>query len=196
MREGLSLIIDAQPDMRMIASAATGEEGVDLFCRCRPDIVLMDLQLPSMTGLQAMHRIRLEDPVARIIVLTMYQGDEDIHRALQAGAITYVLKDALTQDLIRIVREVHAGEHPILPDIDHRLADRLSRSALTTREVEILKLLATGMRNKEIASVMGISEETLKVHNKHIYAKLRVNDRTAAVTTGLQHGIIHLPTSR
>ena len=192
VREGISLIIDRQPDMEVVGSAASGEESVELFQRCHPDVTLMDLQLRSMSGVEAIRAIRRQDEDARIVVLTMYSGDEDIHRALEAGATTYLLKDTLSDDLIRVVREVHEGKQPIGADVEARLAERAGRPRLTSREVQVLELIAQGMRNKEIAAALGISEETAQVHVKNILAKLKVKDRTAAVNVALRRGIIHL----
>jgi DNA-binding NarL/FixJ family response regulator len=192
VREGISLIIDRQPDMEVVGSAASGEESVELFQQCRPDVTLMDLQLRSMSGVEAIRAIRRQDEAARIVVLTMYSGDEDIHRALEAGAATYLLKDTLSDDLIRVVREVHEGKQPIGADVEARLAERAGRPRLTSREVQVLELIAQGMRNKEIAAALGISEETAQVHVKNILAKLKVKDRTAAVNVALRRGIIHL----
>jgi two-component system NarL family response regulator len=185
-------MVGRQPDMEVVAAAATGEESVELFRRFRPDVTLMDLQLPTMSGLDAIHAIRREDPNARIIVLTVFQGDEDIYRALKAGAATYLLKDAL-DDLARMVREVHAGGRPLPPNIQALLDARSAHPELTAREIEVLRLVVTGMRNREIAVQLGISEETAKVHIKNILAKLNVNDRTAAVAEAVRRGIIHLP---
>ena len=192
VREGIALIINRQPDMEVVGSAADGEEAVAQFKRHRPDVTLMDLQLPAMSGLDAIKAIREDDPDARIIVLTMYQGDEDIHRALSAGATTYLLKDTLSDDLIRFVREVHAGRRPIRPDVKARLDERASQPTLTPREVQVMELVSLGKRNKEIAAVLGISEETVQVHLKNIFAKLKVNERTAAVNVALRRGIVHI----
>ncbi len=193
VREGIALIIGRQSDMEVVGLAATGEEAVTLFARCRPDVTLMDLQLGATSGVDAIRAIRRTDPAARIVVLTMYQGDEDIYRALEAGAVTYVLKDTLSDDLVRVVREVHAGNQPLSsPDVEARLAERAARPPLTPREVQVIELIARGLRNKEIAASLGISEETAQVHVKHILAKLNVQDRTAAVTVALRRGIIHL----
>jgi DNA-binding NarL/FixJ family response regulator len=152
----------------------------------------MDLQLPIMGGLEAISAIRTEDPVARIIVLTMHQGDEDIHRALDAGAATYLLKDAIVDDLPRLVREVYAGGRPIPPDVAAILASRAAYATLSPREIEVLELIADGYRNKEIAAELRISNETVKVHVKSILTKLTVSDRTAAVTVAVRRGIIHV----
>jgi DNA-binding NarL/FixJ family response regulator len=192
VREGIALIIDREPDMKVVASASTGEEAVVLFRRERPDVTLMDLQLPMMSGLEAIQAIRREDPNARIIVLTMYQGDEDIHRSLAAGAATYLLKDTLSDDLIRFVREVHAGRRPIRPDVKARLEERAAHPTLTPRETQVMALVAEGRRNKEIAAQLGISEETVQVHLKNIFAKLKVGERTAAVNVALRRGIVHI----
>jgi two-component system NarL family response regulator len=152
----------------------------------------MDLQLPTMSGLDAIRSIRREDAEARIIVLTMYQGDEDIHRALSAGATTYLLKDTLSDDLIRFVREVHAGRSPIRADVKARLDERAGQPTLTPREVQVMELVYEGRRNKEIATLLGISEETVQVHLKNIFAKLKVGERTAAVNVALRRGIVHI----
>ena len=192
VREGVALIIDREPDMQVVGSAATGEEAVALFKRERPDVTLMDLQLPTMTGLEAIQAIRREDSDARIIVLTMYQGDEDIHRSLAAGAATYLLKDTLSDDLIRFVREVNAGRRPIRPEVKARLDERATQPTLTPREIQVMELVKDGKRNKEIASLLGISEETVQVHLKNIFAKLKVSERTAAVNVALRRGIVHI----
>jgi len=193
VREGIIAMIGGLPDIEVVGVASTGEEGVELFRKYRPDVTLMDLQLPKMSGLEAITAIRRQDPSAKVIVLTVYQGDEDIYRALQAGASTYLLKDALTDDLIRMIREVETGGRSIPPNVQALLAVRTAHPALTPREVEILQLVSNGLRNKEIAASLGISEETAKVHVKNILTKLGVNDRTAAITVGLTRGIIHLP---
>ncbi len=192
VREGIGLIIARQPDMEVVGSAATGEEAVALFKRERPDVTLMDLQLATMSGLEAIQAIRREDADARIIVLTMYQGDEDIHRALTAGATTYLLKDTLSDDLIRFVREVHAGRRPIRADVKARLDERATQPTLTPREVQVMELVSEGRRNKEIAVLLGISEETVQVHLKNIFAKLKVGERTAAVNVAIRRGIVHI----
>ena len=188
---GIELMIGRQPDMTVVGSASTGEEAVSLFRQHKPDITLMDLQLPVMTGLEAIRAIRHLSPEARIIVLTMYHGDEDIHRALAAGAWTYLLKDMLSDDLMRVIREVHAGQR-LLPDVQVRLDERATRPSLTPREVQVTELIGRGLRNKEIASELHISEETVQVHVKSILTKLSVNDRTAAVNVAMRRGIIHL----
>jgi DNA-binding NarL/FixJ family response regulator len=192
VREGIELIIARQPDMQVVASAAGGDESVELFRRHHPDVTLMDLQLGGMSGVEAIRVIRREHPEARIVVLTMYQGDEDIFRALQAGATTYLLKDMLSDDLIRVIREVHAGMHPVRADVEAALAGRAAGPTLTPREVQVVGLIAEGMRNKEIAAALGISDETVQVHVKSIFWKLKVNDRSAAMNVALRRGIVHL----
>ena len=152
----------------------------------------MDLQLGSLSGVDAIRAIRRVDPKARVVVLTMYHGHEDIFRALEAGAVTYLLKDTLSDDLIRVIREVHAGQQPMGPEVEERLAERAAAPHLTPREVQVVELIFQGMRNKEIAASLGISEETAHVHTKNVLAKLRVKDRTAAVNVALRSGIIHL----
>lgn len=192
VREGIALIISRQQDMEVVGSAATGEEAVRLFARHQPDVTLMDLQLGTMSGLEAIQTIRREHPAARIVVLTMYQGHEDIHRALSAGAATYLLKDTLSDDLIRVVREVHAGGRPIGADVKARLDERAAQPTLTPREVQVMELVSQGRRNKEIAGLLGISEQTVHVHLKNIFAKFNVNERTAAVNIALRRGIVHI----
>jgi two-component system NarL family response regulator len=193
VREGLTSLICRQPDMTVVASAATGEEAVRVFRQHHPDITIMDLQLPGMSGLEAIRAIRAEDPAARVVVLTMYHGDEDIFRALEAGAVTYLLKDTVMEDLVRIVRAVHAGERPLPPNVERLLAERAGRTKLTPRELEIVQLMAEGMRNRDIADELQISPQTLKVHMKNILEKLQVGDRTAVVSVALKRGIVHLP---
>lgn len=190
--EGIESTIAREADMEIAASAATGEQAVELFRRHRPDVTLMDLQLPRMSGLEAIRAIRSECPDALILVLTMYQGDEDIYQALRAGAATYLLKDTLSDELVHMIRKVHAGERALPLKVASVLASRDEHPILTPREAEVIKLIAKGLRNKEIAYVLGISEQTAKVHVKSILAKFGVTDRTAAVNIALQRGIIHM----
>jgi DNA-binding NarL/FixJ family response regulator len=192
VREGVALKLALEPDISVVATAATGEDAVALFAHHRPDVTLMDLQLPMMSGLDAIHAIRRIDPKARIVVLTMYEGDEDIHRALKAGAATYLLKGTLSDDLLRIVRDVHAGAAPLPPEIASRLAGRSARSALSPREIEVVTLMARGLHNKEIASALRVSVETVRLHAKNVFAKLKAPGRTGAVIAALRRGIIHL----
>ena len=192
VREGLTRRIALERDMTVIAAPSTGEEALKLFEVHRPDVTLMDLNLPGMSGVETIAALRRSDPQARIIVLTMYDGDEDIFRALQAGAVTYLLKDTLSDDLIRVVREVDSGKRPLRPDVEARLAERAAQPTLTPREIGVMELLTQGMRNKEIAAALGISEGTVQVHVKSIYQKLNVSDRTAAVNVAVRRGIVHL----
>ena len=192
VREGIALILAREPDIEVVASAANADEAVAEFKRHQPDVTLMDLRLGERNGIDAIKEIRRDYPDARIVVLTMYQGDEDIHRALSAGAATYLLKDSLSDDLIRVVREVHAGGHPIGPDVRARLDHRAAHPTLTPREIQVLQLVSQGKRNKEIAAILGLSDDTVPVHVKNIFAKLRVNERTAAVNVALRRGIIHI----
>jgi len=192
VREGLRMIIDSEPDMTVIDSAADGREAVARYRQHTPDITLMDLQLPEMGGVEAIRAIRHLDGHARIIVLTMYKGDEDIHRAMDAGARTYLLKDTLADDLPRIVREVHAGRRMLSPDVLARLEERAASPTLTPREIEVMRLVASGRRDKEIAVALSISSQTARVHMKNIFAKLGVSDRTEAMSVAIRRGIIHI----
>ena len=192
VRDGLRMIINGEPDMTVIDAAATGGEAVARYRQHAPDITLMDLQLPDMSGVDAIRAIRHHDGDARIIVLTMYKGDEDIHRAIDAGASTYLLKDTLADDLPGIVRDVHAGRQTLPPDVRAKLEERAALPTLTTREVEVMKLLAAGRRDKEIAIALAISSQTVRVHVKNIYAKLGVGDRTEAMNVAIRRGIIHI----
>jgi DNA-binding NarL/FixJ family response regulator len=192
VREGLSMIINGEPDMTVVDAAATGGEAIARYRQHAPNITLMDLQLPDMGGVDAIRAIRELDQDARIIVLTMYKGDEDIHRALGAGASTYLLKDAIADDLPRIVRDVHAGLRRLPLDVQARLEEREAQPALTSREVEVMKLVAAGRRDKEIAIALSISNLTVRVHVKNIFAKLGVGDRTEAMSVAIRRGIIHI----
>ena len=192
VREGIALIIDHEDDMEVVGSASNGDEAVSVYKDCRPDVVLMDLRLGKTSGVDAIKAIRQDNPQARIVVLTMYEGDEDIFRAHQAGATTYLLKDTLSSDLVRVVREVNAGGRPVLPEVQARLAERASMPTLTSREVEVLQLISQGLRNKEVGAMLGITEGTVQIHVKNIFAKLSVNDRTAAVQVAVRRGLIHM----
>jgi DNA-binding NarL/FixJ family response regulator len=192
VREGLALIINQEPDMKIVGSCATVDEAIELYRTVRPDVTLMDLRLGTASGVDAIKAIRKENPDARIIVLTMYEGDEDIFRAHQAGATTYLLKDTLSSDLVRVVRAVHAGERPVLPEVQARLAERASMPTLTSREIEVLQLISQGLRNKEVGAMLGITEGTVQIHVKNIFAKLNVNDRTGAVQVAVRRGLIHM----
>jgi two-component system NarL family response regulator len=193
VRKGLAAVIEPEPDMAVVGQAATGQQAVNLFKEMNPDVTIMDLTLtPDMTGIKAIQVIRNEFPDARIIVLSAYKGDEDIYQALQAGAATYLLKESLGEDLIPIIREVHAGGGPIPAQVGRKLADRVTHRILTSRDLEVLNLVAKGMRNKEIAAHLSISNETAQGHVKSILAKLHVQDRTEAVTVAIRRGIIHI----
>ena len=186
LREGVARKIERQPDMAVVDTAGTGQEAVMLYLRHRPDIVLMDLQLPGMGGLQAIEAIRREDPNAKIIVLTISGGDEDIFRAIRAGAASYLLKSSLSQDLIATIRRVVDGERPMPPEVAERLAAREGQSGLSTREIEILELIAKGLRNKEIASALGIGQETVQTHIKRLFVKLHVERPDSSGDRGVE----------
>ena len=193
VRVGLRSLLETQRDIAVVAEASNGAAALELFAEHKPDVTLMDLQLGAMSGVQTIKAIRAEDPKARVVALTMYQGDEDIHRALEAGATAYLLKDTLSDDLIRVVRAVHAGEQPAFPpDVQARIAERAAKPRLTPREQQVVELVALGMRNKEIAASLAISEETAQVHVKNILAKLDAKDRTAAVNVAIRRGIVHI----
>jgi DNA-binding NarL/FixJ family response regulator len=192
MREGIVLIIGLDPSLTVVAEAATGEEAVEHFIKHRPDVTLMDLQLPGMNGLQAIQAIRGVQPDARIIVLTMYAGDENIHRALRAGAVGYLLKDSVPEDLIRVIHDVHVGKRAVPLHLETMLTQHEAKPALTAREIEVLKLLAKGMRNKEIGATLHITEETVRAHIRSIFLKLSVHDRTAALAEALRRGIVRV----
>jgi two-component system, NarL family, response regulator len=192
MRTGIIRILGLSNDIAVVAEAGTGEDAVGEFLQHRPDVTLMDLQLPRMNGLQAIRTIREAAPEARVVVLTMYHGDEDIYRALQLGAMGYLLKDTVPEHLVRVIREVHAGQRAIPPEIAAKFEARLTQRLLTVREQQVLELLGKGMRNKEVAALLGISEDTVRAHIKSILAKLNVHDRTAALAEGLRRGLIHI----
>jgi DNA-binding NarL/FixJ family response regulator len=193
VRKGLTAILDPEPDMEVVAAASTGKQAIELFRATNPDVTIMDLSLtPEMSGIEAIRAIRREFAGARIVVLTASKGDEDIYRALRAGAATYLLKDTLGDDLVPIIREVHAGGGPIPPYVARKLADRVAMSSLTARESEVLQLVARGLRNKEISVSLGIAETTIQGHMKNILSKLNVHDRTEAVTVAVSRGIIHI----
>jgi DNA-binding NarL/FixJ family response regulator len=193
VRQGLVAFLKGTPDMEVIAEAQDGAQAVERFRQHRPDITLMDLRMPNLGGAQATEAIRKEFPQARIIVLTTYDGDEDIYRAIQAGARGYLLKDMFGEELMEAIRAVHAGKSRIPAAVAERLADRMGGPNLTARELSVLQLIVKGKSNKEIADELGIFESTVKTHVNNILSKLDVNDRTQAATTALQRGIVHLP---
>jgi DNA-binding NarL/FixJ family response regulator len=192
VRIGLAGSINIEPDMVIETEVSTGQQAVEQFRKNRPDIVLMDLKLPGMDGVETTKIICKEFPGAAIIMLSTHDGEEDIYRSFQAGARSYVLKTAAREDLIHTIRAVYSGEHCVSPVIGSRLAERMTRTELTTREIEILKLIAKGKSNKEIGGALGIAEVTVKLHVGHILAKLKASDRTQATTIALQRGIFHL----
>jgi DNA-binding NarL/FixJ family response regulator len=191
LRDGIAAIIESQPDMTMIAHAATGREAIALFREHKPDITLMDLRLPDISGIDAIIAIREEFPGARIVVLTTSDGDVEIHRALAAGAHAYILKTAPSRELTEAIRQVHRGGKRIPADVAQRLAEHLGEEQLTAREMDVLQHLSGGS-NRDIAERLFISEETVKVHVKHIMEKLGAADRTQAVAIAVRRGIIRL----
>lgn len=192
VREGIAAIVNNQPDMSLVAEAASSSEAVQQFRDHRPDVTLMDLRLPDASGIDAMIAIRGEFSEARIIVLTTFEGDVEIQRALQAGARGYVLKSMAPRDLVDAIRQVHAGKKRVPAEVASQLAEHLSDEPLTDREVEVLREVSGGNRNRDIAERLYISEETVKVHVKHIMEKLGATDRTQAVAIAVRRGIIHL----
>jgi DNA-binding NarL/FixJ family response regulator len=192
VRKGLVALIQTIPNMQVIAEASDGVQAIDLYRQHQPDITLMDLRLPNKNGVDAITKIREEFPPARIIVLTTFDGDEDIYRALQAGAKGYLLKGMNADELTDAIRSVHAGKSRIPAIVAERLAERMGGPALTARELDVLKRIVGGRSNKEIAGDLFISEATVKTHINSILSKLGVNDRTQAATTALQRGIVHL----
>ena len=192
MRVGVSSIVNARSDMTVVAQTGTGEESVALFAKHRPDITLMDLRLPGMSGVDAIRAIRSSFPEARFVVLTTYEGDADIHRALESGAQGYVIKGMPYQTLVDALQRVHKGGRFLPPPVARALASRLPDSDLSAREQEVLRLLASGKTNKDIASSLGIAEATVKCHVSAILVRLNVSDRTEAVVTALQRGLVHL----
>ena len=193
VRQGFVSLINTVADMEVIAEGTDGRQAVELYRKLRPDVLLTDLRMPLMTGVEAIAAIRREFPSARVIVLTAFDGDEDIYRSLQAGALGYLLKDMFFEELEDAIRTVHAGRRRIPGVVAERLAVRMTGSDLTARELEVLERIVRGMSNKEIASALGISEATVKSHINNVLSKLDAADRTQAATKALQRGIIHLP---
>lgn len=191
-RKGIAALIDSEPGLKVVAETGDGREAVELFRRTQPDVVLMDLRLPGMGGVEATMAIRKEFPDARIIVLTTFDTDEDIYRAIQSGAKSYVLKDTPDDELAATIRAVHAGEEKLPSRVARRLAERQQRADLSHREMDVLQLLIKGRSNKEISSALFISEDTVKAHLKTLFAKLQVRDRTEAAISAIRHGIVHL----
>jgi DNA-binding NarL/FixJ family response regulator len=192
LRSGIGTLIATQPDMQLIGEASTGKEAVQLHRELNPDVTLMDLQMPDMSGLDAIIAIRSEDPTARIIVLTTYSGDALAQRALKAGAQAYVLKSLVRTEILNTIRVVDEGERRVQADVATEIAKHTADAVLTTREIEVLRLIASGCANKEISTHLSINGETTKTHIKNILAKLGAKDRTHAVSLGLKRGIISL----
>jgi two-component system, NarL family, response regulator len=192
LRKGIAALVNSEPDLKLVAEASNGREAIDAFRSHRPDVTLMDLQMPEKDGLEAIEAIRREFPDARIIVLTTYSGDTRVLRALKVGARGYVLKGYVHKELLDAIRAVHAGQKRIPPEIAAVLADHATDDALTEREIHVLRLIAAGNSNKQIGGHLSIGEATVKSHVTNILSKLGANDRTHAVTIGLQRGIIEL----
>ena len=192
LREGIATIINNQPDMLLVAEAATGCEAIQKYGEHQPDVTLMDLRLPDMSGIDALIAIRAEYPEARIVMLTTFEGDVEVQRALTAGARGYLLKSMPPKELVESIRQVHAGKKRIPPELAAQLAEHLGDESLTEREIEVLRHVAGGNRNRDIAEQLFISEETVKVHIKHIMEKLGASDRTQAVAIAVRRGIIQL----
>jgi DNA-binding NarL/FixJ family response regulator len=192
LRKGIAALVNTEPDLKMVAEASNGKEAIEAFRSYKPDVTLMDLQMPEVDGLEAIQAIRREFPDARIIVLTTYSGDMQVLRALKAGARAYILKGLVHKELLDTIRAVHAGQKRIPPQIAAELEDHSTDDALTEREVDVLRLIATGNSNKQIAGQLSIGEATVKSHVTNILSKLGANDRTHSVTIALKRGIIEL----
>ena len=191
-RKGLAALIESDPGLEVVAETGDGRDALELYRQKQPDAVLMDLRLPGLGGVEATMAIRKEFPDARVIVLTTFDTDEDIYRAIQSGAKSYLLKDTSEDELAATIRAVHAGEQPLPPKMAKRLADRKQRADLSEREMQVLRLLIKGRSNKEIGASLFVSEDTVKAHLKTLFAKLKVQDRTEAAISAIRHGIVHL----
>ena len=196
LRKGIAALVNAEPDMKLVAEASNGQQAIEAFRSHRPDVTLMDLQMPVVDGLDALHAIRREFPEARVIVLTTYSGDTQVLRALRAGARGYILKGNVHEELLHSIRAVHSGQKRIPPDVAAELAEHSIDDALTEREIDVLNLIGAGNGNKQIADKLSISEATVKARVTNILSKLGANDRAHAVTIGLKRGIIALDTSQ
>jgi DNA-binding NarL/FixJ family response regulator len=192
LRAGLAVTVESEDDMQVVGEAGSGAEAIEMWKRLRPDVVLMDLRMPGVNGLDAIRQIREMDPSAKLIVLTTYDGDEDIYRALTAGARGYLLKDMLRRELADAIRAVQAGQRYMSPSVAARLAERSPSQELSARESEILTCLVRGLSNKEIASELGVAEGTVRIHLSNIFEKMGVHDRTHAAILAVQRGFVHL----
>ncbi len=191
-RMGLAALVESQPDMTVVAEAGGGQAALELFRQKKPDVVLMDLRMPDLGGVETILALLKDFPAAKVIVVTTYDLDEDIYRAIQAGAKSYLLKDMPREQVITTIREVHAGKHKLPPNVLNRLQQRAQREDLTEREMEIIQLVVKGRSNKEISSALFISEDTVKYHLKTLFTKLDAQDRTEAAISAIRHGIVHL----
>jgi DNA-binding NarL/FixJ family response regulator len=191
-RKGLAALIECEPDLEVVAEAGDGPAAIELFRQRKPDVTLMDLRLPGIGGVEATLAIRKEFPDARVIVLTTFDTDEDIYRAIQSGATSYLLKDTPEEELVAAIRAAHAGEQKLPRKVAELLERRQQRPDLSPREMEVLELLVKGRSNKEISSALLISGDTVKAHIKSVFAKLQVQDRTQAVIAAIRHGTVHL----
>jgi DNA-binding NarL/FixJ family response regulator len=191
-RKGMAALIESEPDLIVVAQTGDGREALQIYRETKPDVVLMDLRLPGMGGVEAIMAIRKESPDARVIVLTTFDTDEDIYRAIQSGAKSFLLKDTPDDELSATIRAVHAGQQVLPPKVADRLAVRQRRADMSEREMEVLQLLIKGRSNKEISSSLFVSEDTVKAHLKHLFSKLGVHDRTEAAISAIRHGIVHL----
>jgi len=192
VRKGIASILANETDVILVGEAGSGQEAVEQFRKLKPDVVLMDLRMPEMTGIEATRIIRAEAPETKIIALTSYDGDQDIYRAIEAGVRGYILKEMVHTEVLRAIRTVHAGKRLMPAEVAERLSEYFPQMALTPREVEVLRLVAKGMANKEIAHELGTASGTIKMHIQNILAKLDASDRTHAVTIALERGILHL----
>lgn len=192
VRDGIGAMIKLQPDMTLAGTAATGGEALQQLSELRPDVTLVDLQLPDMSGFDLIKKIKDKSPDARIVVLSSYEGDVDIQRAIEAGALGYVAKGIVREDLLETIRSVHAGKRRLPAAVAQKLAEHMADEPISPRELDVLSLMAAGRRNKEIASELAIAEDTVKMHVRNILSKLQVSDRTEAVTIAMRRGIIHL----
>lgn len=192
LSEGIAAIINSQPDMELVAQASNGADAIQRYREHRPDVTLMDLRMPDLSGIDVMIAIRTEFAEARIVILTTFEGDVEIQRALQAGACGYLLKNMPPNEIVEVIRQVHAGKKRVPPQVAAQLAEHMSDDNLTSREIEVLRQIAGGNRNRDIGDTLHISEETVKVHIKHIMDKLGARDRTQAIAIAVRRGIIEL----